>query len=65
MPPSKEFLKRIKKSGYEYVIKKVSVKGSKIKKVLIGPYSTKDIAKKELLKVKRNIKKDAFIIRIK
>ena len=37
---------------------------SEIKKVLIGPYVSRAQAKKDLLKIRKTIKKDAFITRI-
>jgi len=66
--PNKEFLKLIKKEGYNYKLYEVSSTkdGQKVRiiKILIGPF-TKEEAKKELTKIKRKISKNAFIYRIK
>ncbi|WP_281950594.1 SPOR domain-containing protein [Nitrosophilus kaiyonis] len=64
LAPSKKFLKRIETNGFNYIIKTVIKDSSEIKKVLIGPFTSRSEAKKALLKIKQNIKKDAFITRI-
>ncbi len=63
--PSKEFLRRIDKNGFRYIIKKSTVRGQRATKVLVGPYYSKDRALRDLPKVKEVINPDAFIVRIK
>ncbi len=63
--PDKKFLDKIQKNGYDYIIKTVIKSGSEVKKVLIGPFETRTKAKKALSNIKKTIKKDAFIVRIK
>ena len=63
--PTKEFLRKIEKNGFRYIIKKSVVRGQRATKVLVGPYSTKEKALKDLPKVKEIINPDAFILRMK
>jgi DedD protein len=63
--PNKSFLAKIKNSGYDYVVHKVSVKGRDIKKVLVGPYGTRDQARADLNNVKNKINPSAYIYRIR
>jgi len=63
--PDKRFLTKIKKAGFDYIVHGVNIKGKKIKKVLVGPYSTRDGAKNALSGVKANINPSAYIYRIK
>jgi len=67
--PNKKFLELIKKYGYKYTIYPVSVNknGKKIKvnKLLIGPFASRNEAKKELIKVKKYITQNAFIFKAK
>ncbi len=65
LAPSKKFLKSIEKNGFNYVIKTVIKDSSEIKKILIGPFASRDEAKTALPKIKKTIKKDAFITRVK
>lgn len=58
--PSTRFLSVIKNSGFNYTIGKPSRKG--IKKLLIGPYPSRNVAKKSLSVIKDRINKSAFII---
>ncbi len=64
LPPSKEYLRKIEKSGYKYLIKTVINNKSEVKKVLIGPYPDRNAARKALKKIKQSINKEAFIVRI-
>jgi len=59
--PSKRFLKRIKDSGFNYVITPASSKG--IKKLLIGPYTDRSSAVNALVRVRDRINKSAFVIK--
>jgi DedD protein len=63
--PDKRFLNKIKSAGFDYIVHSVIVKGKKIKKVLIGPYSSRDRAKAVLPKVKSMINPSAYIYRLK
>ena len=63
--PNKKFLNKIKKRGYSYIIKTVLKNNKEVKKVLIGPFNSKNEAKRALIEIKSSINKDAFITRIK
>ena len=63
--PDKRFLTKIKRAGFDYIVHGVTIKGKHIKKVLVGPYSTRDGAKNALGGVKANINPSAYIYRIK
>ena len=62
--PNKAFLKKINKNGFDYIVHKTYVKGKAIKKVLVGPYDSREKARKALLKIRSTIKPDAFIYRL-
>jgi DedD protein len=62
--PSKKFLKLIKQNGFNYKIVEVNVKGKKIRRVLVGPFTRKE-AKKEISTVKAKITSSAFIKKLK
>ena len=62
--PSKKFLKIIIKNGFKYKIVSVEIKGKKIKRVMVGPFSRYE-AKKALPKVKSRITASAFIKKVK
>jgi DedD protein len=63
--PDKRFLQKIKRAGFDYIVHGVTIKGKHIKKVLVGPYTTRDGAKNALAAVKANINPSAYIYRIK
>jgi DedD protein len=63
--PDRRFLQKIKDSGYDYIVHKVVVKGRDIKKVLVGPYKTREQARNELSNVQSTINPSAYIFRIK
>ena len=63
--PNPKFLKLIKKNGFTYKIEEVTIKGKKIKRVLVGGFKTKQEALKALPKVKKSISSSAFIKRVK
>ncbi len=63
--PDKRFLTKIKRAGFDYIVHGVTIKGKHIKKVLVGPYTTRDGAKNALNGVKANINPSAYIYRIK
>jgi DedD protein len=62
--PSKKFLKLIKQNGFDYKIVEVDIKGKKIKRVLVGPFTQKEV-QQELSKVKAKITASAFIKKLK
>ncbi len=62
--PSKRFLRLITKNGFKYKIVEVNVKGMKVKRVLVGPFSRNEL-KPALKKVKAKISASAFVKRIK
>jgi DedD protein len=62
--PSKKFLELITKNGFKYKIVEVNVKGMKVKRVLVGPFTYSEL-KKALPKVKAKISSSAFVKRIK
>ncbi len=63
--PDKRFLNKIKSSGYDYIVHKVTIKGQDIKKVLIGPYSSRSEARGDLGAIQSKINPSAYIYRIK
>ncbi len=63
--PDRRFLKKIKASGYDYIIQKVTLHGRTVKKVLVGPYGTKAAALKALPGVRTTINPSAFLFRVK
>jgi DedD protein len=62
--PDKKFLAKIKSNGFHYVIKTFNKNGKVIKRVYIGPFQTKNEAKKALPKVKKTITSGAFVVRL-
>ncbi|HIC43659.1 MAG TPA: SPOR domain-containing protein [Sulfurimonas sp.] len=58
--PEKKFLTKITSNGYTYIIHKVS----NVTKVLVGPYSTDQAARKELRTIRSKIEPGAFLSRI-
>ena len=63
--PDKRFLTKIKGAGFDYIVHGVNVKGKQIKKVLVGPYSSKAGALNALPAVKANVNPSAYIYRLK
>lgn len=63
--PDKRFLTKIKNSGFDYIVHKVNVKGKDIKKVLVGPYGTREQARNDLSNVQTKVNPSAYIYRIK
>jgi len=62
--PAPKFLKLITKNGFKYKIVTVNIKGMKVKRVLVGPFTYKEV-KKVLPKVRQKISSSAFIKRLK
>ncbi len=63
--PDKRFLNKVKNAGFDYIVHKVVVKGQNIKKVLVGPYGTREKARSDLSSVQSKINPSAYIYRIK
>ncbi len=63
--PDKVFLRKIKNAGFDYIVHTMTVKGRKIKKVLVGPYTSRNQAKSKLPTIQSRINPDAYIFRIK
>ncbi len=63
--PDKKFLAKLASKSYEYRLLPIDVKGTKVTKILIGPFNTTTNAKAKLSDIKTNINKDAFIYRVK
>lgn len=63
--PDRRFLSKIKNAGFDYIVHTVYVNGKKIKKVLVGPYSSKTEANSALGRVKSSINPSAFVYRLK
>jgi len=59
--PSKNYLRIIKNSGFDYILSKVSSGGTK--KLLIGPYTTRSEADTALVRVRDRINKNAFVVK--
>jgi len=63
--PHQSLLDKIMNLGYNYRLIEFPMNGKKISKLLIGPYKTRESAKKILLNVHKQIQKSAFIAMIK
>lgn len=64
--PSKTLLNNISRNGYKYVLHDVVVKGTRFTKVLIGSYSSKSSASRDLDTVRRTLKvPGAYILYLK
>ena len=66
--PNKNFLNLLKKHGYNYIIYPVEInkngKKIKINKLLVGPFNSREEAKKELIKIKKYITQNAFVFKV-
>ena len=63
--PDKKYLHKITKAGYSYKLYTLKISGKKATKILVGPYKDKKDARSNLMKVKKEINKAAFIYVIK
>jgi DedD protein len=63
--PDKRFLNKVKNAGFDYIVHKVVVKGQNIKKVLVGPYGTREEARADLSSVQSKINPSSYIYRVK
>jgi DedD protein len=62
--PDKNLLSSISSKGYDYNVHQMTIKGTVYNKVLIGAYPTKEIALKDLDKVKKDFNnKNAYILK--
>ncbi len=64
-PPDKKFLESIKKENLNYLIVEGKKGAKPYKRVLIGPYPNKSMAKKDLDRIKKRINQNAYITRKK
>ncbi|NPA64506.1 MAG: SPOR domain-containing protein [Epsilonproteobacteria bacterium] len=62
--PDKGFLKKIEQEGYSYTIKELTIGDKRIKRVYIGPFSSKEEASRYLPKIKRSINPKAFVTKV-
>ncbi|BCD67820.1 SPOR domain-containing protein [Nitratiruptor sp. YY09-18] len=62
--PDKAFLAKIKRIGFTYIIKEFTIKGKKVKRVYVGPFSSRSEAARYLPKVRKNIARGAFIAKV-
>ncbi|WP_457595213.1 SPOR domain-containing protein [Hydrogenimonas sp.] len=60
-PPDKRFLGSIEKEGLSYRIVEGTKSGKPYKKVLVGPYPSREAAKKDLARIKKRINQNAYI----
>ena len=65
LTPSKKFLKKINGEKFSYKLLPINIKGKKITKILVGPFKSRNLAKKNLAKIKKSLNKNAFIYTIK
>lgn len=63
--PDRRYLEKIKNAGYDYVVHSTVVHGKKIKKILIGPFASKNEAKRKLPGVRASVNPGAYVYRIK
>ncbi len=63
--PDRRYLQKIKDVGYDYIVHSMVINGRKIKKILVGPYSSRSAAKAELPDVQAKINPGAYIYRIR
>jgi cell division septation protein DedD len=60
--PREAYLKDLKESGYEVVVRERTVDGRAIKRIYIGPYGSKEEAAAILPKIRKELNPEAFII---
>ncbi len=63
--PDKRFLRKIKSAGFDYTLYTINSNGRKIKKILVGPFPSREAAKRSLPKAKSMIASGAYIYRVK
>lgn len=63
--PASSYLKNITSKGYSYTLHKVTIKGKEYNKLLIGAYPSHGTAKKNLSKIKKDLKAPgAYILKL-
>jgi DedD protein len=62
--PKSKFIQNIKDKKYEFIVHKVNANGKLLKKILIGPYKSREEAKKYLNEIKKDIIKGAWITKV-
>ncbi len=62
--PDQRYLEEIENQGYNLTLHEATVKGKRVTKILIGPYSSYEEAKRALSKIKASITNRAFIYKI-
>ena len=62
--PEKSFLQKVKRAGFDYIVHSVTIKGKKIKKVLVGPYTKREDAANALPAVKSSLNPSAYIYQV-
>lgn len=63
--PDKKFLASIKKAGFSYIIKEFNINGKKVRRVYVGPFTSRKEASRYLPKIRAKISKNAFITKVK
>lgn len=63
--PNKKMIKKITGLGLNYALKRVSVRGTMVTKLLIGPYDSYREARKAQTMIKQKIESSAFIYKAK
>jgi len=63
--PDERFLEKIEKLGFNYKVKEYEINDKRIKRVYIGPFTSRKEALAYLPKIKDNINPNAFITRIR
>ncbi len=62
--PDRSFLQKIKQAGFSYIIKEFHINGKRVKRVYVGPFSSRQEAKRYLAKVQAKINKNAFVTKV-
>ncbi len=63
--PDKKYLKKIIDKKYNYRLLAITIKGKKVTKILIGPFKNRKIAKENMVNIKKDINKNAFIYKVR
>ena len=65
LKPSKKFLNKLTSKNYSYKLLPMDIKGTKVTKILIGPFLNIKTARQKLINIKSTINKNAFIYKVK
>jgi len=63
--PNKKFIAKIESYNYTHAVQNVKVNGKSVNRLMIGPYTTRDLAKRDLLNIKNKLNKDAYIRKVR